>query len=141
MSAFRAYRTKDGEHGSELIISFAAFELDGRITDSQPDALTFRIGCTENDVLHSAARSRLYQKSIANTYFIMQPVWQLPKNGPHSTSRHVNFAPFPDNLTTPFMQSRRLLSSPQSTAALESVRTFCRLSHLLHESRRRVRGK
>lgn len=112
MSAFRVYKTKDGEHGSELIIGFAAFELDGRITDSQPDALTFRIGCTENDVLYRAVRSRLYQKSIANTYFIMQPVWQLPKNGPHPTSHQVSFAPFPNNLTTPFYAAKTVAIVP-----------------------------
>ena len=116
MLAFRVYRTKDGEHGSELIIGFAAFELDGRITNSQPGALTFKIGCTENYVLYRVARSRLYQKSIANTYIIIQPVWQLPKNGPHPTSHHVSIAPFPDNLPTPFYAAKTVAIVPTINA-------------------------
>ena len=78
----RLHISKDGKHKghcSGLIIGFAS-NLDLWRADSESDALTFSITCSENNNFYTAVRTGMYRKFIGTTNFIMPPDrWQKVK--------------------------------------------------------------
>ena len=78
----RLHISKDGKHKghcSGLIVGFAS-NLDRWRADSESDALTFSITCSENANFYTAVRTGMYRKFIGTTNFIMPPDrWQKVK--------------------------------------------------------------